>query len=843
MARDKGLSRRARNVAMALLALAFLGASGVGAAAPGYKGRALIDVLRQLQDDSLQFLYSNDLVKDSMVVGREPATRDRLGIAREVLAEQGLEIRSVSPTLYIVVRRQSDQRLRKISGRVLDATSDLPLSGARIELVPLRRVTWSDRSGDFAFDRLAAGEDYRLIATIEDYARGETMVRIQAADAAATDGTIRLQRVPLETVVVETSRYALAVESANGAQQLDAVDLANQPDIADDPIRALRRVPGVIQGGLSAASNLRGGETNEVLVLLDGFPLRQLYHLPGYQSPFSLLDEDLVDSIQVFTGGFPARYGNRLAGVFDITSADAGAAPRTSVGLSFFNAHARNAGETADGDTDWRAAARFGTMRPVLQYLSVDGGRPGYSDLSLAGSHRMSEQLLLSANFLWAADEYSLDDDDEHAEIESRTRYSWLRADYQPLDDVTTSFWFGHTSLTIDRGGAVDKPEFSTGAVSDHRDTGYWDARGNLNWQWNERSRLNAGFEWSQGRANYRYDSTVRFASALAGLFGREETFARSASLEPGQRRAALFVSQRWKLGERWMPEIGLRTQELRIGSTHERTWDPRVGIRWEIRPRTGLRAHWGRFHQADEIHELAVADGVTAFDRAQRAEHLILGIEHRFANGVALRAEAFRKQQRHPRARFENLMSPIEVFAEIAPDRVRVAPDEARMRGAEFSLAVERDSWRGWSAISVARAYDDFGADQVPRSWDQRLAWSSGFDWHRGQWRIGATATMRSGWPATPVGFTSDGDATLGRRNDDRMPAFASLDFRAEYRRPLAVGSLSIALEVANLTNRRNQCCVDVEVEDIDTPDESIVVEQQFWPRLLPSLSIQWEL
>ena len=74
-------------------------------------------------------------------------------------------------------------------------------------------------------------------------------------------------------------------------------------------------------------------------------------------------------------------------------------------------------------------------------------------------------------------------------------------------------------------------------------------------------------------------------------------------------------------------------------------------------------------------------------------------------------------------------------------------------------------------------------------------------------------------------------------------MPTFASLDFRVEYRRPLAIGSLEVALDIANLTNRRNQCCLDVEVEDIGTEDEQIVVERQNWPRLLPSLSVKWEL
>ena len=112
--------------------------------------------------------------------------------------------------------------------------------------------------------------------------------------------------------------------------------------------------------------------------------------------------------------------------------------------------------------------------------------------------------------------------------------------------------------------------------------------------------------------------------------------------------------------------------QDMHVGAMRERTWDPRIGIRWEIRPRTGLRAHWGDSIRPTKCMSWPSPTVSREFARAQRSEHLILGLEHRFTNGVQLRAEAFRKQQQHPRARFENLMSPIEVFAEIAPDRVR---------------------------------------------------------------------------------------------------------------------------------------------------------------------------
>jgi outer membrane cobalamin receptor len=812
------------------------------AAADRFEGRTVASVLNGLQDARLQFLYSNVLIPDSLLVVHEPRTRDRLGIARELLAQHGLTIRAVTSSLYIIVRGEGDERSRTLTGRIVDAESGDALSGARVELSPLGRVAWSDAAGRFSFGELAAGENYELVASLESHARGTEPLRI-GQDAASADKTIQLHRVSLDTVIVEASRYALAAESANGSQRLEAVELADHPDVANDPIRALRRLPGVVQGTITAASHLRGGETNEVLVLLDGFPLRQLFHLPGFQSPFSVLDEDSIGSIDVFTGGFPARYGNRLAGVFDIVSPEPGREPSHSVGVSFFNAHARTSGMNSDGDTSWRAAGRLGTLRPVLQYLSVDSGRPSYSDLSLSGTHRASDVLTLRGNLLWAADEYGLTDDDETAEISSRTRYGWLRVDHATSDRLSTSLWLGHSRLAIDRVGAVDKPEFAESTVSDHRSASFWDARANLVWQWSDISRLNAGVEWTSANADYRYDGEVTFAEPLAELFGREPGFSRQLQLAPSQRRLALFASQRWQLMDRWTTELGLRVQDLeRDGTRRERTWDPRVSVRWELQPRTRLRAHWGRFHQADEVHELAVEDGVTAFARAQRSEHLILGFEHRFANGVDVRAEAFRKLQHHPRARFENLLSPIEVFAEVAPDRVRVAPDESEMRGIELSLELERENWRAWSAVSVTRALDDLGGAEVPRSWDQRLAWSSGIDWHRGQWRVGGAASIRSGWPITPLAITADGDAMLGARNADRMPAFASLDFRVEYRRPLVLGSLALALEVSNVTNRRNQCCVDAEVEDVGTDEEAIVVEKQYWPRLLPSLSVKWE-
>ena len=52
----------------------------------------------------------------------------------------------------------------------------------------------------------------------------------------------------------------------------------------------------------------------------DGLRLYNPYHLKNFQSIFSTVDPRLVRSIDVYTGGFPAIYGDRMSSVIDIAS-------------------------------------------------------------------------------------------------------------------------------------------------------------------------------------------------------------------------------------------------------------------------------------------------------------------------------------------------------------------------------------------------------------------------------------------------------------------------------------------------------------------------------------------
>jgi outer membrane receptor protein involved in Fe transport len=131
---------------------------------------------------------------------------------------------------------------------------------------------------------------------------------------------LALARPPLEEVVVSTSRYPLGASTAGSPVVLDAAALQRLPALGDDSLRAVARLPGAAGNGLSARSHVRGGELDETLVRLDGLRLFDPFHLKDFQSVFSVIDPRLIQSMDVYTGGFPVMFGDRMSGVIDLDS-------------------------------------------------------------------------------------------------------------------------------------------------------------------------------------------------------------------------------------------------------------------------------------------------------------------------------------------------------------------------------------------------------------------------------------------------------------------------------------------------------------------------------------------
>ena len=143
--------------------------------------------------------------------------------------------------------------------------------------------------------------------------------------------------------------------------------------------------------------------------------------------------------------------------------------------------------------------------------------------------------------------------------------------------------------------------------------------------------------------------------------------------------------------------------------------------------------------------------------------------------------------------------------------------------------------------SYSWSQANDEVGSVQVPRTWDQKHAFSSGLAWTRRPWQASAALTWHSGWRrneliATPTGLE------LSPRNSEAWPAYISLDLRAAWSRPLPKGVLDVFAEVDNVTNRGNLCCTTYRVSGTGT-DLALVAENSTWLPRFFLLGVTWQL
>ncbi len=83
-----------------------------------------------------------------------------------------------------------------------------------------------------------------------------------------------------------------------------------------DVIRSIQLLPGVTTVGEgSSGFNVRGGNVDQNLILLDDAPVYNSSHLFGF---FSVFNPDAVKDVKLIKGGIPAQYGGRISSVLDI---------------------------------------------------------------------------------------------------------------------------------------------------------------------------------------------------------------------------------------------------------------------------------------------------------------------------------------------------------------------------------------------------------------------------------------------------------------------------------------------------------------------------------------------
>jgi len=673
------------------------------------------------------------------------------------------------------------------------------------------------------------------------------IVRAPAGAVAAAPPSATVPVASLESVVISASRYSLAAEIPEVHTFLTQAQLDAIPRLGEDSLKAVQRLPGAATNGLSGLAHIRGGDQDEMLVLLDGLALYEPFHLRLLQSPVSLLDERIVDGLDVYTGGYTAEYGDRMSAIVDARSLRPQAERYHELGLSLFHASALASHRFDEGRGQWLASVRRSNLDIVADAMNSDLGEPQYLDGFARVDYAFSDSTRGSLHLLLASDNAKVSNSagTEEADAEYRNAYLWATLEHDWSARLKGRAVLSYTDVSSERSGVVDEPGRRSGSVDDERDYDVLGLRFDGSYA-TDRWLHRFGIDLRSLSATYDYAGHVRFEPGYPFPGSPGAQVDRELAPSPSGAHVAAYYTTRWQWSDALVAELGLRWDHQTYADDSDSQFAPRLNLAWSLREGTRLLASWGRFQQFQGIEQLQVEDGVDSFQPTQYADHRVLGLEQRLGAGFTLRAEAYRKDYGRPKFRFENLFDPLSLAPELRWDRVRIAPRSARAEGVELLLTrTADDPWSGWFSYAWSRAMDRVDGRDVRRGWDQSHAVSAGAGWSDGPWRATAAATWHTGWPVTPVGVvdTAAGPAVIvGPRNAARYGYFGSIDLRISREFAVSRGSLTAFVEVTNALDRRNPCCTDFDYEV--AADGSVVLEQELrhWLPLVPSIGVLWK-
>ena len=130
------------------------------------------------------------------------------------------------------------------------------------------------------------------------------------------------KRDTLDTSYVTAVKEKMRNTTQTGLMRLDGAKLRSTVAAFGTPdlIKSLQMLPGVAAGNeLMSGLYVHGGDGNDNLFLLDGVPLYNISHFGGF---FSSFNTDVVENLDFYKSGFPARYGGRLSSVVDVETAE-----------------------------------------------------------------------------------------------------------------------------------------------------------------------------------------------------------------------------------------------------------------------------------------------------------------------------------------------------------------------------------------------------------------------------------------------------------------------------------------------------------------------------------------
>lgn len=208
---------------------------------------------------------------------------------------------SVTLLLFVV----SLPAQNKVSGFVRDAETGELLIGATVIEPNTNNGVATNTNGYFSILTDANSIEVSYIGYSKEVVNIENGAIINVELKPGTD---------LAEIQVSGQRFRQFNTATLSKKELLSIPaIGGKPDV----MKTLQLMPGIqSQSEGTSLINVRGGNPGENLYLIDNVPLIYVNHLGGFLSVFN---PDMINSMDVYKGGFPAKYGGKLSSIMSIT--------------------------------------------------------------------------------------------------------------------------------------------------------------------------------------------------------------------------------------------------------------------------------------------------------------------------------------------------------------------------------------------------------------------------------------------------------------------------------------------------------------------------------------------
>ena len=309
-----------------------------------------------------------------------------------------------------------------LTGKVVDRFNQQPISGAVIEIDGLDMKAGSDDDGYFEFGAVPQGiysvrfSSFGYIQLVVD--------NIVVNSGVVTDILAEMDIVETDEILVEEERFVKPGDISTSFKNLSYEEIRRSPGGFEDVGRVVQTLPGVsfVNDGRNDLI-VRGGAPTENLFIVDNSPIPNINHFGSQGAtggPVSIINLNLVRDVNFITGGFSAKYGDKLSSVLEIRQREG----NRKMFMGDINLSATGFGALFEGPIgserrgSWLVSARRSYLDLIFNAAGF-GFVPEYYSFQGKVVYDLDEDNFLTFNFINNIDKVSFNNDDEEKKQEN----------------------------------------------------------------------------------------------------------------------------------------------------------------------------------------------------------------------------------------------------------------------------------------------------------------------------------------------------------------------------------------------------------------------------------------